>query len=420
MFKPNIFSAWDTYGFKSLSNDIFAGICVGCIALPLSMAFAIASGLNPSVGIFTAVIAGVLIASLGGCKVQIGGPAGAFIVIVLGIVNTYGVNNLLIITAMSGVLLFLMGLFRVGGLIKHIPEEVILGFTNGIAVLIFVSQLKDFLGLRLEIPAEFISNINAIGQHISESNVFTVTTSLLCLLFLILWRITKKYMGILGHIPEILVVMIVSTTLVYLYKIPVETIGTRFGGIPHHFPSFVVPEIINLDISKLWMPICTLAILGAIESLLCARVADTFTQDQHNSNQELIGQGITNFLLPFFGGMPATGTITRTVTNIKSGATSPISGITHSLTLLTIVFFIGDFAKNIPLACLASILIYVAWNMGEWKALTRKSDHPLAGQICVWLVFILTVLLNLGIAIAAGIVYSVLIQILKKVINSSK
>ena len=420
MFKPNILSSWNEYSYKAFVKDIFAGMSVGCIALPLSMAFAIASGLTPEVGIFTAIIGGAMIAILGGCRVQIGGPAGAFIVIVYGIVHTYGLNNLFIITALSGILLFLMGILRLGGLIKHIPNTVILGFTNGIAVLIFTSQLKEFVGLKLNLPVDFISNVHTIITHISEFSLPTVTASIACLLFLLLWRKIKTYNSVIGALPEILLVMILSTIVVRIFQIPIETIGTRFGGVPNHFPAFNIPDLLHADMTKLWIPVLTLAILGAIESLLCARVADTITQDQHDSNQELIGQGITNFLLPFFGGMPATGTIARTVTNIKSGASSPISGITHSITLFSIVIFLGDWAKDIPLACLASILIYVAWNMGEWKELVWKKEKRISNQFCIWLVFLLTVLFNLAIAIAAGIGYCIAMYCLKKSIISNK
>ena len=405
-FQPNILSSWKGYNQQLFINDVFAGLSVGVIALPLSMAFAIASGLKPEVGIFTAIIAGALVATLGGCRVQIGGPAGAFIVIVYGILHTYGPVNLLIATALSGVLLFLMGLFRVGGLIRLIPQTVIHGFTSGIAILIFLSQLKEFLGLSVEVPADFFSMLEAIYSHLHEYNPITLKTALLCLAFLFAWRMSKKYFRVCNHIPEILLVMILATWGVHVFHLPIETIGTRFGGIPNHWPALVIPSFASVDLAHLFVPIVTLAILGAIESLLCARVADGLTHQSHNSNQELMGQGLTNFFLPFIGGMPATGTIARTVTNIKSGGTSPISGLVHSLTLVLIVFFFGHLATEIPLACLSAILIYVAWNMGDWVHLRQIRQRPFSDQVSLVMVFILTVVCNLALAIGFGLCWA--------------
>ena len=402
-FQPNIITSWNGYSKNLFLKDVLAGISVGVIALPLSMAFAIASGLTPAVGIFTAIISSICISMFGGCKVQIGGPAGAFIVIVYGILHKYGLPSLLISTSLSGFLLFFMGVFGLGKFIRLIPQSVINGFTSGIAVLILLSQLKEFLGLTIQLPVDFFGIVQEFYLHFQEFDSPTLLMSVFCLMFLFFWRQVRKYLGFFSGFPEILVVLGLSTAAVMCFHLPLETIGHKYGSIPDHFPEFVSPTFDLHVIFYLIVPIVTLTILGAIESLLCARVADGLTHDSHDPDQELMGQGIANFLLPFFGGMPATGTIARTVSNIKSGASSPVSGIVHAFTLFIIVYFLGYLAKEIPISCLAAILIYVALNMGDWNKLIRFKQFQVSDRIAMFSVFVLTVIFNLAVSITFGI-----------------
>jgi SulP family sulfate permease len=368
------------------------------------MAFAIASGLKPEAGIFTAIIAGGIISILGGSRVQIGGPAGAFIVIVYGIVERYGVSNLLLATAMSGVFLILMGAFRLGTLIRFIPIAVIIGFTNGIAFLIGLSQIKDFFGLDIDkMPAQFFPAIQTLYQAADTFNPIALGVASGSLAIIILWRIFQKYLGHLRHIPGTVIAMVVATLTTGLLKLPIDTIGSRFGGIPSGLPHFEWIPISWETAQYMVVPALTLALLGAIESLLCARIADGLIHDRHNSNQELLAQGLANVVTPFFGGMPATGTIARTVTNVESGASTPIAGIVHALTLLLIILFAAPLAKGIPLASLAAILMYVAWNMGEWKKFIDLKQFRLPYRITILSVFLLTVVMDLTVAIEVGL-----------------
>ena len=377
---------------------------VGVVALPLAMAFAIASGLKPQAGIFTAIIAGGLISLLGGSRVQIGGPAGAFIVIVYGIVERYGVPNLLLATAMSGVFLFLMGVFRLGTLVRFIPIAVIIGFTNGIAFLIGLSQVKDFFGLQIEkMPAQFFQSVHALYLAADTFNPIALGLACGSLALLILWKLFQNRLGWLSHLPGTVVAMVVATIVTSIFNLPVDTIGSRFGGIPSGLPAFEWISVSWDSAQYMVAPALTLALLGAIESLLCARIADGLIHDRHESNQELVAQGIANFTIPFFGGMPATGTIARTVTNIESGGTTPVSGLVHAATLLVIVLFAAPLAKNIPLASLAAILMYVAWNMGEWQKFIDLKQFRLPYRITILSVFILTVVLDLTIAVEVGL-----------------
>lgn len=404
LFHPKLLDSFKSYSPKLFSKDIFAGITVGIVALPLAMAFAIASGLKPEAGIFTAIIAGGLISLLGGSRVQIGGPAGAFIVIVYGIVEHYGVANLLVATVMSGVFLLLMGALRLGTLVRFIPISVIIGFTNGIAVLIALSQVKEFFGLRIEkMPAEFFQAVQTTYAAADTVNPTALLLSISSLALIILWRLFQKNLGWLSHIPGTVVAMLLATAITTIFQLPVDTIGSKFGGIPSGLPSFEWIPISWSGAQYMIAPAITLALLGAIESLLCARVADGLIHDRHNSNQELMAQGIANITTPFFGGMPATGTIARTVTNIQSGATSPISGIIHSLTLLSIILIGAPLATNIPLASLAAILMYVAWNMGEWRKFIHLKQFPMPYRITMLSVFSLTVILDLTIAVQVGL-----------------
>jgi SulP family sulfate permease len=404
LFHPKLLDSFKGYNAGLLSKDILAGITVGVVALPLAMAFAIASGLKPEAGIFTAIIAGGLISILGGSRVQIGGPAGAFIVIVYGIVEHYGLANLLLATAMSGVFLFLMGLFRLGTLIRFIPVAVIIGFTNGIAVLIGLSQVKEFFGLQItKMPAEFFQAIRTLYAAADTVNPTALMLSMGSLVLLISWRTFQKHLGYLSHVPGTVIAMAVATIVTSVFNLPVDTIGSRFGGIPSGLPSFEWIPISWGTAQFVIAPAITLALLGAIESLLCARIADGLIHDRHESNQELMAQGVANLVSPFFGGMPATGTIARTVTNIQSGASTPIAGIVHSLTLLVIILFGAPLAKDIPLASLAAILMFVAWNMGEWRKFADLKQFRLPYRLTMLSVFFLTIILDLTVAIQVGL-----------------
>ena len=409
-FRPRLLDSLQGYNRKRLAQDIGAGITVGVVALPLAMAFAIASGLKPEAGLFTAIIAGFLISALGGSRVQIGGPAGAFIVIVYGIVERYGLANLIWATAMSGILLFLLGLFRLGTLIRFIPVSVVIGFTNGIAVLIMLSQIRDFLGLKIEsMPADFFGMLRALGQNLHSANLAALLVALGSLSLLVGWirlgrRLNATPYRWVSLVPGSIVALVFATLACMGLSLPVETIGSKFGGIPAVLPSFQWPEFSWDSARFLLMPTLTLTLLGAIESLLCARIADGMIGDRHNPNQELMAQGLANFVTPFFGGMPATGTIARTVTNIKSGGTSPIAGMVHALTLLAVVLLAAPLAGHVPLAALAALLMFVAWNMGEWREFLLLRQYRLPYRITLLAVFFLTVVFDLTVAVEVGLI----------------
>ncbi len=410
-FQPKLFVALQCYSRARLARDIGAGLTVGVVALPLAMAFAIASGLKPEAGIFTAIIAGFLVSALGGSRVQIGGPAGAFIVIVYGIVQRYGLGNLIIATAMSGVLLFLMGLLKLGTLIRFIPISVVIGFTNGIAVLIGLSQIKDFLGLQVKVmPADFFGILSTIGRNLDSLNTQSFALALASLAVIILWQVmmpkigSAQFVGKLTPIPGSIVALVLATVAVSVLGLQVDTIGSRFGGIPSSLPSFQLPDFSWETAKFLVIPTTTLALLGSIESLLCARVADGMIDDRHNPNQELMAQGIANFICPFFGGMPATGTIARTVTNIKNGGSSPIAGMVHAVTLLLVILIAAPLAKDVPLACLSAILMFVAWNMGEWREFVHLRHYRMPYRVTLLVVFFLTVIFDLTVAVEVGLV----------------
>jgi len=411
-FRPRILDAMQGYSRERLVKDVGAGLTVGVVALPLAMAFAIASGLKPEAGLFTAIIAGLLISFLGGSRVQIGGPAGAFIVIVYGIVERYGLANLVIATAMSGVMLFAMGLFKLGTLIRFIPVAVVIGFTNGIAVLVALSQVKEFLGLTVAaMPANFFGMVSALGHALPTLNLHATALALACLALIVAWQLlvprwgqTRPWAARLALVPGSVVALVISTALVAWWELPVETIGSRFGGIPSNLPTLQWPAFSWDTVRFLFIPATTLALLGAIESLLCARVADGMIDDRHDANQELMAQGIANFITPFFGGMPATGTIARTVTNVKSGATSPLAGVVHAFTLLLVILLAAPLAKDIPLATMAAILMFVAWNMGEWREFAHLRQFRMPYRITLLSVFFLTVVFDLTVAVEVGLV----------------
>ena len=411
-FRPKLLECLKNYDRHTLASDVGAGITVGVIALPLAMAFAIASGLKPEAGLFTAIIAGFLVSALGGSRVQIGGPAGAFIVIVYGIVQQYGLGNLLVSTAMAGVLLFVMGLTRIGSLIRYIPVAIVIGFTNGIAVLIALSQVKELLGLQIaKMPADFFGATRAIVGAIDTASVPTVVLGWACIVLIVLWtalgrmvptvlpeaKVPGRY-GLITRLPSTLVVLVVATVAAAVLDLPVETIGSRFGGIPSAIPAFAWPDLSWDNARNLVTPAVTIALLGAVESLLCARVADSMIDDRHDPNQELMAQGVANFVTPFFGGMPATGTIARTSANVRSGARTPVSGIVHALTLLAIVL----------LAALAAILLFVAWNMGDWSEFARLKQFSVQYRTIMVATFLLTVIDDLTVAVQIGLVLAAL------------
>jgi len=416
-FQPRLLQSLAGYNRQRLLADVGAGITVGIVALPLAMAFAIASGVKPEAGLFTAIIAGFLVSALGGSQVQIGGPAGAFIVIVYGIVERYGLANLLIATSMAGVLLFLMGWFKLGALVRYIPVSIVIGSTNGIAVLIGLSQLKDLLGLPIEkMPGDFFSQIILLWQHLGQTNLAALALGLACLATVVLWP--KSYampqqpqgarahlLRWAAHLPGTIVALVLATVAVLLLDLPVATIGSRFGGIPQALPAFALPDFSWATAKLLVIPTITIALLGAIESLLCARVADNIAPEhpRHDPNQELMAQGVANLVVPFFGGIPATGTIARTVTNVRAGAATPVAGIVHALTLLAIVLVAAPLALHVPLAALAGILLFVAWNMGEWREFARLKHFLLPYRATLLGTFVLTVVFDLTVAVEMGL-----------------
>ncbi len=417
MFKPKLFEAIQSYTRARFYQDVGAGITVGVVALPLAMAFAIASGLKPEAGLFTAIIAGFLISALGGSRVQIGGPAGAFIVIVYGILERYGLANLMIATAMSGVILFAMGVLRLGTLIRFIPVAVVIGFTNGIAVLIMVSQLKDFFGLQVKaMPADFFGILHTLSDNMGTLNGEALGLAVVCLAVLAFWQLALPHLGNtmpttkkFSTIPGSIVVLVGATMASRMMGLEVETIASRFGSIPSTLPAFALPTFSWETAKFLLIPATTLALLGSIESLLCARIADQMMAnspygDRHDANQELMAQGIANLVTPFFGGMPATGTIARTVTNVKSGGTSPIAGIVHALTLLVVMLIAAPMAGDVPLPALSAILMFVAWNMGEWQEFVHLRQFRLPYRATLLSVFLLTVIVDLTVAVEVGLI----------------
>jgi SulP family sulfate permease len=431
-FHPRLLSALAGYSRERFAKDAGSGLTVGIVALPLAMAFAIASGLKPEAGIWTAIIAGALISALGGSAVQIGGPAGAFIVIVYGIIERYGLANLLISTTCAGVVLFFLGFFKLGTLVRYVPVSIVVGFTNGIAVLIALSQIKDLLGLEIaKMPADFFAQLNAIAGHIHTLNPYALALGLGCLVGLLLWprlfdtqtryasplanrliRIIqageglqlKRGMLMASRLPGPIVGLLSLTLLAYFLHLPVETIGSRFGGIPRTLPDFALPTFSWDTVRLLVSPTITIALLGAVESLLCARVADQLSGlPRHDPNQELMAQGIANFVVPFFGGMPATGTIARTITNVRAGATSPVSGLVHAFTLVVVVLAAAPLAVHVPLAVLAGILLYVAWNMGEWREFSELHQTSNHYRITMMGTFFLTIVFDLTVALEVGL-----------------
>lgn len=399
MFKPKLFSTLKGYNKELFFKDLIAGIIVGIVALPLAIAFAIASGVSPEKGLYTAIIAGLIISFFGGSRVQIGGPTGAFIVIVYGIVQQYGIDGLTIATFMAGIILMIMGFAKLGSVIKFIPHPLIVGFTTGIALIIFSSQMKDFFGLEMgNVPSGFIDKWSAYFSHFTSINWYAAAVSVGTVI------VTMGFSKITSKIPGSLVAIIVFTALVNILKWPTETIGSVFGAIPSSLPVPVIPHINYEIIQNLIQPAFTIALLGGIESLLSAVVSDGMIGGKHRSNTELIAQGGANIFSAMFGGIPATGAIARTATNVKNGGRTPVAGIVHAVTLLIIMLFIGKWATLIPMSCLAGILLVVAYNMSEWRSFVSVVKGPRSDAFILLTTFLLTVLVDLTVAIEIGMV----------------
>ncbi len=416
-FRPRVIDALKDYSRKDFVRDLIAGITVGIVALPLAMAFGIASGVDPKAGIYTAIVAGFIISALGGSRVQIGGPTGAFISIVLGVVTQYGMSNLIICTFMAGIILMIMGFTRMGTMIKYIPHPVTTGFTCGIAVLIFSTQFKDFLGLQIEkMPGDFVDKIQAVVeifhakgfQAMDWHNLLLAASSLALIVF---WpsRLARR-------VPGSVIALVVGTAVVMIFGLEqswnIPTIGSRFGGIPRGLPPFQFPTHVSFhDVQALFRPALTIAVLAAIESLLCAVVADGMIDDRHDSNTELVAQGLANIGSAFFGGIPATGAIARTATNVKNGGRSPVAGIVHAFTLLGIILLAAPLAAHIPLATLSAVLVMVAVNMGEWRLMTELRRWPKSDASVFLAAFGLTVLIDLVVAVEVGMVMAAVLFI---------
>jgi len=415
VIKLSRFSSWlpksveslANYNSKDFSADLISGLTVGLVALPLAMAFGISSGVTPQAGIYTAVIAGFLISALGGSKTQIGGPTGAFVVVIAAIIVKHGLSGLLMVTMMAGIILLFLGITGLGSAVKFIPRPVIIGFTNGIAVLIASTQIKDFLGITApgSVPSEFLHRMRFLWDHIATAQPVTMILALTSLLIILITpRFTKK-------IPGSIIALLGVTACIPLFNIPVETIGSKFGGIPTGLPTLQLPELRPDLIIPLLPSAITVALLAAIESLLSAVVADSMSGDRHNSNVELVAQGVANLVVPLFGGIPVTGAIARTATNIRSGARTPVSGMIHALTLLAIILFAAPLAKFIPLGTLAAVLFVVSYNMGEWREIPMiLRQEP--KDIAVWLLtFALTVIADLTVAVEVGMTLAALLYI---------
>jgi len=413
-YLPRSVVALRTYTKRAFLSDLIAGITVGLVALPLAMAFAIASGVSPQSGLYCAIVAGFLISALGGSQTQIGGPTGAFVVVVFGIVTRYGIDGLYMCTLMAGVLLVILGATGLGSAVKFIPRPVVVGFTNGIAVTIASTQLRDFFGVQIDkVPGDFLSRVIVIAKHMDTMSwratglgVFAIGVIILCT------RYVKK-------VPGYIVALFAGTAIVVAFKLPVETIGTRFNGIPSGLPHMMIPHFHAELMRPLISPAITVAMLGAIESLMSAVVSDRMSNSKHNPNVELVGQGVANIFSPMFGGLPATGAIARTATNIRSGAKTPVAGMVHALTLLAIVVFAAPYARFIPLAVLAGILLVVSYNMGDWGEI-RELLKLSRLDVSVWAVtFLLTVFADLTVAVEVGMILAVFLFIRKVTITTT-
>jgi SulP family sulfate permease len=399
VFVPKLVTTLRDYDRRQLTSDLTAGVVVGIVAFPLAIAFAIASGVTPERGLYTAIIAGFLISALGGSRVQIGGPTGAFVVVVYSIVQRYGLPGLTIATLMAGVILVLLGVFKLGTIIKFIPHPLVTGFTSGIAVIIASNEIRDFFGLRVDtMPAEFVEKLETLWHAAGTTNPWAVGIGAFTLGLLVVWR------NLNSRIPGPFVALVITAGVVGVFDLPVDTIGSRFGVIDMSFPAPSIPAIAFADLRNLVGPAFTIAILGAIESLLSAMVADGMTGGRHRSNMELIAQGVANIASPIFGGIPATGAIARTATNVKNGGRTPIAGITHALVLLLIALLFGKWAALVPMATLAGILMLVAYQMSEWRLFRAELRGPREDAAVLVVTFLLTVIIDLTVAIAVGMV----------------
>jgi SulP family sulfate permease len=405
-WQPKLLGCLRRYTRQDFVSDMIAGLTVGLVALPLAMAFGIASGVTPQAGIYTAILGGFVVSALGGSKIQIGGPTGAFVVIVAGIIAQHGISGLFMVTMMAGVILLLLGMTGLGTAVRFIPRPIIIGFTNGIALLIASTQIKDFLGLRMkENPSEFFARLQTVGHNIGTLDWLAFGLGLASLGIILF---TPRW---IRRLPGSIVALLAGTAVVALFQLPVETIGSKFGGIPQGFPAFAMPQFRPDLIVPLLPSALTVAILAAIESLLSAVVADSMSGDRHNSNVELMAQGAANLLTPLFGGIPVTGAIARTATNFRSGARTPVAGLVHALTLLVVVLLLAPLAKFIPLATLAAVLFVVAYNMGEWREIGSILRLDLADK-SVWLItFALTVVADLTVAVEVGMALAALLYI---------
>ena len=409
-FRPRLWTTLKGYGRDDFLADLGAGITVGLVALPLAMAFGIASGVGPDQGIVTAIVGGLIVSLLGGSRVQIAGPAGAFVALLYGIAERYGVANLLLATMMAGVILFAMGFFRLGALVRFIPVSIVIGFTTGIAVIIALSQVRDFLGLEIaKVPANFFSQIVVLGEALHTVNWIALAIGLLCLLVIVLWptpRTAKpgNWRFVTAKLPSTMVVLAASALAVWGFDLSVETIGSRFGELPRGLPAPALPAFDWASAQNLFGPTVAIALLAAIESLLCARVADGLIGDRHDPNQELMAQGVANFAAPLFGGIAVTGTIARTMTNVRSGARTPVSGLVHAVVLFAIVVALAPLARHVPLAALAAVLLWVAFNMVEWRALRELRRYSMFYRSILITTLLLTVVFDLTVAVEAGLV----------------
>jgi len=401
VFVPKLVTTLKDYNRQQFTNDLTAGVIVGIVALPLAIAFAIASGVSPERGLITAIVAGFIISALGGSRVQIGGPTGAFVVIVYGIVQKYGIEGLTVATLMAGFMLLAMGLARLGSVIKFVPTPLVTGFTSGIAVIIFSSQLKDFLGLQMgDVPANFLEKIVAYSQNLASINLAAIGVATLAVVIILVWpRINRR-------IPSPFVALVVTTAIVSLAHLDVETVGSRFGALSAAIPAPVFPRLGIEELTALVAPAFSIALLGAVESLLSAVVADGMIGSRHRANMELVAQGVANIASPLFGGIPATGAIARTATNVRNGGRTPVAGIVHAITLLLITLFFGKWAALIPMATLAAILVVVAYHMSEWRTFREELRAPRSDVAVLLVTFFLTVIVDLTVAIEIGMVLS--------------
>ncbi len=411
-FRPRLWTSLKGYRRDDFAADVGAGVTVALVALPLAMAFGIASGVRPDQGIATAIVGGLIVSLLGGSKVQIAGPAGAFVAMLYAIVEKYGVANLLIATMMAGVLLFAMGAFRLGTLVRFIPVSIVIGFTTGIAVIIALSQVRDFLGLAVEkVPSNFFSQIPVLWSSLHTVNWTAFSIGLACVLMIVIWPTPQtarpgNWRYATAKMPSTVVVLALSAFAVWALELQVETIGTRFGVLPRTLPTPALPAFDWNTAQNLFAPTVAIALLGAIESLLCARVADGLIGDRHDPNQELMAQGVANFVSPLFGGIAVTGTIARTMTNVKSGARSPVSGIVHAITLFLVILALAPVAGYIPLAALAAVLLWVAFNMAAWRELRELRQFSMFYRVILLTTLTLTVVFDLTVAVEVGLVLS--------------